>query len=228
MAVHLDEAEKQILGALLADFAERELKAESLKKTYEGPKITDLSSAICIGDEITSVDFDLAIKDLEKKKLIRTGPYRLFDNKPGSGVVIVGGYSLREYASLTEQGYKAAKQAPNRPAKSQRIVNHVHISGGNFNNMQLAAGEVISQKLQITSETDSETLVKLISILEGHGRPVNEEQQRDLLTAIEQAKDGNGKEAKSLLEKVCGPAWDAVQPVMWPILGEIVKQSLGI
>jgi hypothetical protein len=94
--------------------------------------------------------------------------------------------------------------------------------------MQLAAGEVISQKLNITSGTDSETLVKLISILEGHGRPVTEEQQRELLTAIEQAKDGNGKAAKSLLEKVCGPAWDAVQPVMWPILGEIVRQSLGI
>lgn len=228
MAVHLDEAEKQILGALLADFTERELKAESLKRRYEGPKIAELSNAICIGDEITTVDFDLAIKDLEKKKLIKTGPYRAYENKPRSGVFIMGGYSLREYASLTEQGYKTAKQPPNRPAKSQRVVNNVHISGGNFNNMQLAAGEVISQKLQVTSGTDSETLVKLISILEGHGRSVTEEQQRDLLAAIEQAKDGNGKAAKSLLEKVCGPAWDAAQPVMWPILGEIVKQSLGI
>lgn len=53
----------------------------------------------------------------------------------------------------------------------------------------------------MTSGTDSETLVKLISILEGHGRSVTEEQQRDLLAAIEQAKDGNGKAAKSLLEK---------------------------
>ena len=106
MAVHLDEAEKQILGALLADFTERELKAESLKRRYEGPKIAELSNAICVGDEITTVDFDLAIKDLEKKQLIKTGPYRAYENKPRSGVFIMGGYSLREYASLTEQGTK--------------------------------------------------------------------------------------------------------------------------
>ncbi len=228
MAVHLDEAEKQILGALLADFSGRKLEASVLKKSYEGPKVADLSDVICTGDDINTVDFELALADLEKKKLIRTGPYKAYENKPGSGLFILGGYSLKEYAGLTEQGYKTAKQAPNRPAKSQRIVNNVHISGGNFNNMQLAAGEVISQKLETNAGTDTDTLLKLIRLLEGHGQTVTEEQKHGLLTAIDQAKEGNGKEAKSLLEKVCGPAWNSVQPVMWPILGEIVKQSLGL
>ncbi|MGY2224966.1 hypothetical protein ACW9IK_19965 [Pseudomonas gingeri] len=228
MAAHLDEAEKQILGALLADFSERKLDASVLKRSYEGPKVSDLSNAICTDDDINTVDFELALKDLEKKKLIKTGPYQAYENRPGSRTFIIGGYSLREYAGLTEQGYKTAKQTPNRPAKSQRIVNNVHISGGNFNNMQLAAGEIISQKLEANSGTDAETLLKLIKLLEGQGQTVTEEQKICLLTAINQAKDGNGKEAKSLLEKVCGPAWQSVQPVMWPILGEIVKKSLGL
>ncbi len=228
MAAHLDEAEKQILGALLSDFSERGLDASVLNKSYEGPKVSDLSNAICISDDITTVDFEIALKDLEKKKLIRTGPFRPFDNKPGSGLVMIGGYSLREYAGLTELGYKTAKKPPNRPTRSQRIVNHVNISGGNFNNMQLAAGEVISQKLESNSGTDNDTLQQLIEILEKQGQAVTKEQRADLISVIAQAKDGDGKAAKSLLEKVCGPAWNSAQPVIWPIVGAIIKNSLGL
>jgi len=228
MAAHLEEAEKQILGALLVDFNERGLTASVLRTSYEGPKVSDLTSAICIGDDITTVDFDIALKDLEKKKFIRTGPFKAYENPPGSSLMIIGGYSLREYARLTESGYKAAKQSPNRPSRSRRIVNNVHITGGNFTNMQLAAGEVISQKLEINSGTDSDTLRQLIKILEDQGESVSKEQQNDLLAAIEHAKEGDGKSAKSLLSRVCGPAWEAVQPVMWPIVGEIVKKSLDL
>ncbi|MFZ3282547.1 hypothetical protein [Pseudomonas sp.] len=67
MAAQLDEAEKQILGALLIDFSERHLDAQQLKKPYEGPKISDLISAICSGDDITRVDFDIALNDLVKQ-----------------------------------------------------------------------------------------------------------------------------------------------------------------
>ncbi|MFV3405860.1 hypothetical protein ACNFIC_18205 [Pseudomonas sp. NY15463] len=228
MAAHLDEAEKQILGALLVDFSERGFDSSVFRRSYEGPKISDLINAICTSDDISTVDFDLALKDLEKKRLIRTGPYKAYENRPGSGVMVVGGYSLREYAGLTEQGYRAAKQSPNRPNKSQRIVNNVHISGGNFNNMQLAAGEVISQKLETNSLTESGTLHELIKILETHGTVVTREQQADLESVIIHANDGDGKTAKSLLEKVCGPAWQGLQPVMWPIVGDLIKKSLGI
>lgn len=228
MPSHLEEAEKQILGALLADFTARELSASVLRKIYEGPMIADLSDAICVGDEITSVDFDLALKDLENKKFIKTGPYQSYKNTPGSRTLIFASYSLREYACLTEQGYKAARQPPNRPAKTSKIVNNLHISGGNFNNMQLATGEVISQKMEVTAGADSDTLIKLVTILKEHGQSVTQDQQAELLAAIDQAKSGNGHEAKSILAQVCGPVWNSVQPVMWPILGELVKQSLGL
>lgn len=228
MAVNLDEAEKQILGALLVDFSDRKLGAEALSSGYEGPKMIELNAAICIGEDITLVDFDIAFADLEKKKLINTGPYTVYDNKPDSGIFILAAYSLREYAGLTELGYKTARQAQNRPAKSQRIVNNVHISGGQFTNMQLATGSSITQKMDNVSDAHSDTLSRLILILEKQGQVVSVEQRKDLIAAIDEANDGNGKSAKTLLEKVCGPVWGSVQPVIWPIVGDLVKKSLGL
>ena len=213
MTAHLDEAEKQILGALLADFSERQLEAKQLKAIYIGPNVSDLILAICSGDDITKVDFDIAFDDLIKKKLIKSGPWKAYENKPGSGFFIAGGYSLKEYACLTELGYKTARQAPNRPAKAQRIINNLHISGGQFNNLQLAAGETITQKMQSSSDADTETLSKLIDILQKQGQIVSPEQKIELTAAINHANEGNGKSAKTALEKVCGPIWDSVQPV---------------
>ncbi|MGE8174993.1 hypothetical protein [Pseudomonas fluorescens] len=84
MAVHLDEAEKQILGALLVDFSERALNADHLSAGYEGPLVSDLAAAICAGGDITQVDFDIAFSDIEKKMLISTGPYEVYENDPNS------------------------------------------------------------------------------------------------------------------------------------------------
>ncbi|PWE44872.1 hypothetical protein [Pseudomonas prosekii] len=228
MAAHLDEAEKQILGALLADFSDRALTADQLGSGYEGPQVSDLTAAICAGGDITQVDFDVAFSDLEKKKLIKTGPYALYENKPGSGVIFIGGYSKREYAGLTQLGYKTARQTPNRPSRVPRIVNNVNISGGHFSNLQLAAGNSVTQKMESTSGVDSDILTTLVSILEKQGQVVSLDQRKDLASALEEASEGNGKQAKSMLEKVCGPAWESVQPVMWPIVGELVKKSLGL
>ncbi len=228
MAVHLDEAEKQILGALLMDFSDRALTADELSAGYEGPQVSDLTAAICAGGDITQVDFDIAFSDLEKKKLIRTGPYALFENQPGSSVIFVGGYSKKEYAGLTQLGYKTARQSPNRPSRVPRIVNNVHISGGQFSNLQLAAGNSVVQKMDSESGVDGDILMKLVAILEKQGQVVSLDQRKDLASAVEEASEGNGKQAKSILEKVCGPAWESVQPVMWPIFGDIIKKSLGL
>jgi len=228
MATHLEEAEKQILAALLIDFSERNLNSNHLSNGYKGPQVSDLSAAICTGDEISQVDFDVALSDLEKKKLISTGPYKTIENKPGTGVIFLGAYSTREYAGLTQLGYKAARQPPNRPSRIQRVVNNVHISGGQFSNLQLAAGNNIAQNIDPTSDADSEILMKLITALEKQGQAVTTEQRDDLADAIKNAKEGNGKEAKGLLEKVCGPAWNTVQPIIWPIIGDLVRKSLGL
>ena len=228
MAAHLDEAEKQILGALLADFADRALTADQLSSGYEGPRVSDLTAAICAGGDVTQVDFDVAFSDLEKKKLIETGPYALYENKPGTGVIFIGGYSKREYAGLTQLGYKAARQSPNRPSKIHRVVNNVHISGGQFSNLQVSTGDNVTQRMDSTSGVDSDILMRLVAILEKQGQVISIDQRKDLALALEEANSGNGKQAKSILEKVCGPAWESVQPIMWPIVGEIIKKSLGL
>lgn len=229
MAVRLDEAEKQILAGLLADFSDRALGSNHLSSGYVGPLVSDLAAAICVGGMVTRVDFDIAFSDLENKKLISTGPYAMVENDPSSGVIFIGGYSKREYAGLTELGYKAARLSLNRPKNSvQRVVNNVHISGGQFTNMQLAAGNNIDQRIDSASGADGDTLTRLIAILENQGQVVSVEQRKDLAIAVDSAREGNGKEAKSLVEKVCGPAWGAVQPVIWPIFGELLKKSLGL
>ncbi|HBW0874906.1 hypothetical protein [Klebsiella quasipneumoniae] len=228
MAGQLDEAAKQILGTLLADFTDRGLTAKDLNQGYEGPKLEALATAVCNVSDITTVDFEVAFSDLEKTKLIRTGPMAMYDNDHSSSVIIIASYSKREYVYLTEAGYKESRKAPNRPQRVQRIVNNLTISGGHFSNMQLGQGEVVSQTQNFSSGTDSETIAKLVSILEEQGRVVDSGQRADIAAAVAAANEGDGKEAKSLLAKVCGSAWESLQPVMWPIVGELVKKSLGL
>ncbi|EKN3945946.1 hypothetical protein DVP60_10745 [Yersinia enterocolitica] len=227
MAGQLDEAAKQILGTLLADFTDRELSANDLKKAYEGPKIEVLATAVCNIDDITKVDFEVAFADLEKANLVKTGPMEAYKNKPGGSVFVIASFSKREYAYLTENGYKAARKAPNRPQRVQRVVNNVHISGGNFSNMQLAAGENVQQSMSVSSGVDSDIVSKLIAILEAQGIQVSDDQRTGIESAISEAEQGNAGTAKSFLAKVCGPMWESLQPVIWPIVGEVVKKSMG-
>ena len=228
MAGQLDEAAKQILGTLLADFSDRGLTAQDLKNGYEGPNIEALATAVCSVADFTTVDFEVAFGDLEKAKMIQTGPMVMYDNDDNSSLIIIGSYSKREYVHLTEAGYKESRKVPNRPQRVQRIVNNLTITGGHFSNTQLGQGEVVSQSQSITSGTESEIVAKLISILEEQGQVVNNDQRADISVAVAAASEGDGKQAKSLLTKVCGPVWESVQPVMWPIIGELVKKSLGL
>lgn len=230
MAGQLDEAAKQILATLLTDFTDKGLSAKDLNKGYEGPKLDVLATAVCDNDEITKVDFEVSFGELESKKLIKTGPMTLYENKPGSSVFILSVYSKREYAHLTELGYKEARKAPNKPIQPvKRVINNVNISGGQFNSLQLAAGESLNQAMTVTTTgTDSEIIAKLVSILEEQGQIVNGAKRSEITAAVAAANEGDGKQAKSLLEKVCGPVWESVQPIMWPIIGELVKKSLGL
>ncbi|HAS0820677.1 TPA: hypothetical protein I3317_000416 [Enterobacter cloacae subsp. cloacae] len=228
MAGQLDEAAKQILGTLLADFTDRGLTAQDLKNGYEGPKIEALATAVCGVADFTTVDFEVAFGDLEKANMVKTGPMAMYNNDSNSSVIIIASYSKREYVYLTEAGYKESRKAPNRPQRVQRIINNLTITGGHFSNTQLSQGESFTQTQSITSGTDSEIVEKLIAILEETGQVVSSEQSSDIAAAVAAAKEGDGKQAKSLLSKVCGPVWESVQPVMWPIIGELVKKSLGL
>ncbi|MFR0653332.1 hypothetical protein SB719_01845 [Pantoea sp. SIMBA_079] len=228
MAAQLDGVSKQILGTLLADFTDRSLTISELKHGYEGPKMDALATAVCNAEDYTKVDFDVAIGELEKAKLLRTGPRVFHENKPGSSVIFVGTYSKKEYACLTEAGYKISRLAPNKPPRVNRVINHVTISGGNFTNLQLSAGENINQSMTSTVNSESENVARLISILEEQGVVVDENSKQLVINAVAEAQEGNAGSAKALIAKACGDAWANVQPLAWGILGDMVRKSLGL
>lgn len=228
MAGQLDEASKQILGTLLANFTDLNLTVNDLKEGYEGPAIDALATAVCNVDDITKVDFEIAFSELEKAKLIGTGPIVYYEPPPNS-LFISGMYgSTREYAYLSEMGYKEARKTPNKLQRVQRVVTHVHISGGQFGNLQVSTGNHAQQSININNGTDSGVVSQLIAILEAQGQRVTSMQRTDIESAISEAGQGNAGTAKSLLAKVCGPMWESLQPVMWPIVGELVKKSIGL
>jgi hypothetical protein len=106
----VEQVSKQILTCLLKDFQGRDLGAESLHQSYIGIPMTDLKNMCFEADNTTTtVDFDLALKDLEERKLVSTGPMAVHDNPPNSPIVVIGLYSKREYVYLTAKGYKAAR-----------------------------------------------------------------------------------------------------------------------
>jgi hypothetical protein len=106
----ITQESKHILGCLLQDFRERGLGADALEDGYVGIPMSDLKQKSLGADNTTTaVDFDLALKELEEKELIATGPMEVYDNPPDSLVIVVALYSKREYVYLTTKGYKAAR-----------------------------------------------------------------------------------------------------------------------
>ncbi|QJF16089.1 hypothetical protein HHA33_05825 [Phytobacter diazotrophicus] len=229
MAGQLDEAAKQILGTLLVDFNDRGLTAKDLQEGYEGPRIETLATAVCNSDDINTVDFELAFGDLENKEMISTGPLKAFDNDPYSGVIVIGMFSERIYAHLTEKGYKAARDKPNRPQHQvQRIVNNLNITGGSFSNLQLAQGESVKQEFNVAESSDSEIVNKLIEILEAQGVEATAENRAFVTSAVAEANNGNAGNAQGLLSKAFGVTWDTARKVAVPVIAEVVKKSLGM
>lgn len=163
----------------MADFSERALSANQLSSGYVGPLISDLATAVCVGGRSYTCRLRYCLSDLENKKLISTGPYAMVENDPSSGVIFIGSYSKREYAALTELGYKAARLSPNKPKNDvRRVVNNVHISGGQFSNMQLAAGNTVEQRMDSVSDAGGDVLTRLIAILENQGQVVSADNAR--------------------------------------------------
>lgn len=229
MAGQLDEASKQILATLLADFTDNSRSAEDLKGGYEGPRIDLLATAVCNAEDITKVDFEVAFGELEDKKLVSTGPMAVYDNPPNSSVIMIGIYSKREYAYLTETGYKESRKSPNKPtSRVQRIVNNIHISGGEITNLQLAAGGEVNQKMTVSHEESSDTVSQLVKLLENYGQQASPEKVADIQNAVDQANEGNAGESKSILSKVFGSAWEGANSVAWPLIAELVKKSMGL
>ena len=123
----VDDLAKEILTNVVADFRAKNLGATDLSNEYVGVSLPSLESTLCVGGSHSKVDFDLALKQLEEGELVKTGPLVPYENEPGSQVFIFAAFSKREFAYLTEKGYKAAQKLPR---KTRSAVPSVHISGG--------------------------------------------------------------------------------------------------
>lgn len=101
----IEEIKSTILKELLADFRQRGLTSDALRSGYPGASLAPFKSKF----EADLVSFDLALRELDGD-LIETGPIVPFDNEYESGVFLIGGYSKREDARLTEAGFKEASK----------------------------------------------------------------------------------------------------------------------
>jgi hypothetical protein len=117
----VEQLSQAILSQLLAEFADRHLSANDLNDGYIGMNIVDLRQSCCDEPSAPAVDFDLALKELEEGDLIQTGPLVPYNNPPNSSVMVIGIFSNREYAYLTEKGYKAARKTRVTPVLKDRV-----------------------------------------------------------------------------------------------------------
>lgn len=97
------------------------------------------------------MDFDLALRELEKEELIRTGPMIPFENDPNSLVFVAMLFSKYEHASLTTKGYKAAQKAQVRRTPTTS-TQRVHICGSHFHNSQIGIGTAVTQSVNTIRE----------------------------------------------------------------------------
>lgn len=113
----IESIKARILAMLLEDFRAKDRDSASLKKGYEGISIRVIEE-MCA--DCSKVDLELAFKELEKARLVGTGPVVPYENRPGSNVFIAGLYSKRIYAHLKEDGYKLASSQPATPQRKPR------------------------------------------------------------------------------------------------------------
>jgi hypothetical protein len=164
-ATILDPLARQILDNLRVDFLEKNLGSEALQDGYVGASLPLLEQQYCGSGLASKVDFDLAVKQLEDGTLIKTGPMVPFQNKSGSRMLVVAFFSKREYAYLTESGYRAASQQP-RPTSRSASRPVVNISGGTFHQSPIGIGDHVAQSVAVNNGELAEGVRKLVDQLE--------------------------------------------------------------
>jgi hypothetical protein len=142
----VEDLSRAILKDLLADFTDRNLTANDLHNGYTGANFPALKERRCGVTSASPVDFDLAVKELERSDLVKTGPMVPHDNPRNSWVFVFAPFSKYEYAFLTEKGYKAAQktQAARTPTSAPHSV---HISGSTFHQSPIGIGGHVTQSV---------------------------------------------------------------------------------
>jgi len=94
----VEDISKRILRILLHDFQARGLGADSLEEEYAGvPMQTLKEKCLQLDTTATDADFGIALKDLEDREFIGTGPMDVYSDI-SSSVSALAIYSKREFA----------------------------------------------------------------------------------------------------------------------------------
>jgi hypothetical protein len=220
----LDDLATELLAEVLADFRSQGLESDHLSEEYEGPTISSLEMHFCRDGGHSKVDFDLALKDLEKGKLIDTGPHVPYKNDPHSSVAIIAIFSKREFVYLTEKGYKTAQQSAKKPKTRERPV---YVSG-NFHNSPVAIGDTVNQATTINIENDSEVIEYLAKLHSEHDPASGEKERSEIVDLVDSAKAGDTPKARFIFQRLFGAAKEATKGLGWAVIAEILKAQIGL
>jgi len=223
---NLSEVAKDVLQDMRADFTAKGLGASALRRHYVGLSIELLRQKYCEGAGATQVDFDLALKELEDGLFVGTGPMVPFPNRPGIGVFVLSLFSKREYAYLTEAGYRAADQMERQFPRSSPV--RVHISGGTFHQSQIGIGEQVTQVQKVDIENDAEVIERITRLFVATGAPADETAKAEIGRMVGAAQQGDLKEARPIFQKLFGLASESVKQVAWGILIAIITKASGM
>lgn len=224
----LDNVSIGILQKLKEHFVQAGLDSGALAVGYAGASVSYVTDVVRADTGASQVDFDLSLKELEERKFVTTGPLAVYDNQPNSGVFILGTYSKREYACLTEAGYRMAQQNEIVAYSRARPSMQINISGGNFHQSQIAAGEKIAQQQRNKNVDAPDALERLIALLAENGVRADDAIRADLNRLVNMAEEGNLKEGRALFQKVFGFATEAVKQTAWGILTALLTKAMGL
>ena len=231
----LSELAGSILQDVREDFSAKGLSSRELAEHYVGISLADLQQKHCKEGGESQVDFDLALKELETALFVDTGPMVPFDNKPGSGVFILGLFSKREYVYLKEAGYRAASQMANqKPRQAPRT--HVHISGRTFNQSQIGIGDQVMQMQRVVIDKDvGNALTALMQAIANENSMPNSEREALLeqITYLNEQAAHPAKDRKpGMIKAALGAISQAASTVAsvasaWQTAGPLLKQYFG-
>jgi hypothetical protein len=102
----LSQLAQNILQYIGDDFVERKLLRHDLELGYAGLVMDVIERMFCDRARVSHLDVDFAIKELEEAKYVWTGPHEPYVGVHGA-ILISTDINKREFACLTERGYRA-------------------------------------------------------------------------------------------------------------------------
>lgn len=223
----IDDLTKEILADVVADFQAKRLDSDALSEEYVGVSIPALYSKYCTGGgAYSNVDFDLALKQLEAKQYVKTGPMVPYENPPGSSILVIAIFSKREFVYLTEKGYTAAQKSTSSQPRTP--VPAVHISGGTFHQSPIGIANALNQSVNFNIDNDSEVIEYLSKLLSEQAPDAGEAGKKEVVELVTISKTGDLGKAKSVFQHLFGAAKETTKQLAWGVLTTYVSKQLGM